>query len=51
VTAEGDGWRVRGGVKFKQSDFGITPFSGFLGTIAVHDEVEVALDLLLTPAR
>jgi len=51
LTAEGEGWRVRGAVKFKQSDFGVSPFSGFLGTIAVHDEVEVALDLLLTPAR
>jgi polyisoprenoid-binding protein YceI len=53
VTAarEGEGWHARGSVRFKQSDFGIEPYSGFLGTIAVHDEVEVAYDLVLTPVR
>jgi polyisoprenoid-binding protein YceI len=47
---DGDGWRVRGAVRFKQTDYGVEPFSGFLGTIAVKDEVEVELDLVLAPA-
>jgi polyisoprenoid-binding protein YceI len=50
ATREGAGWRVQGRVRFKQSDFGVEPFSGFLGTIAVHDEVEVEVDLVLSPA-
>lgn len=48
ATAEGGGWRVVGKVSFKQSDFGIEPYSGFLGTIAVKDEVNVDFDLLMT---
>ncbi|HET8725284.1 MAG TPA: YceI family protein [Anaeromyxobacteraceae bacterium] len=47
ATREGGAWRAKGSVRFKQSDFGIEPYSGFLGTIAVHDEVEVEWDLLL----
>ena len=49
ASRDGDGWRARGSARFKQSDFGIKPYSGFLGTIAVHDEVEVAYDLVLKP--
>jgi len=48
---EGEGWRVRGSVRFKQSDFGIEPYSGFLGTVAVHDEIQVEFDLVLEPTR
>jgi polyisoprenoid-binding protein YceI len=48
---QGDGWHVQGSIRFKQSDFGIEPYSGFLGTIAVHDEVEVVYDVLVGPAR
>ncbi len=51
AAREGDGWRARGSVRFKQSDFGIEPYSGFLGTIAVRDEVEVEYDLVMVPAR
>jgi polyisoprenoid-binding protein YceI len=47
ATRVGAAWRARGSVRFKQSEFGIEPYSGFLGTIAVHDEVEVEWDLLL----
>ena len=49
AAREGAGWRATGTVRFRQRDFGVEPFSGFLGTIAVHDEVEVAFDLLLAP--
>lgn len=48
ATAEGVGWRVVGKASFKQSDFGIEPYSGFLGTIAVKDEVNVDFDLFMT---
>jgi polyisoprenoid-binding protein YceI len=45
-----DGWRVRGRARFRQSEFGIRPFSGFGGTVAVKDEVEVTFALALRPA-
>jgi polyisoprenoid-binding protein YceI len=51
ATRDGEGWRARGFMRFKQSDYGIEPYSGFLGTIAVHDEVRVEYDLVLTPIR
>ncbi len=49
ATAAGEGWRVLGAASFQQSDFGIEPYSGFLGTIAVHDEVKVVCDLVMMP--
>ncbi len=49
ATREGEAWRVRASVRFKQSDFGIEPYSGFLGTIAVEDEVLVEADLVMVP--
>jgi polyisoprenoid-binding protein YceI len=45
VTPEANGLRVRGSTRFRQSDFGIEPYSGFLGMIAVEDEIQVDLDL------
>ncbi len=50
ATRAGDGWRVRGNARFSQRDFGIRPYSGFLGTIAVEDAVEVEYALALVPA-
>jgi polyisoprenoid-binding protein YceI len=47
ATKEGNAWRARGAVTFKQSDFGIHPYSGFLGTIAVRDEVKLEYDIVL----
>jgi polyisoprenoid-binding protein YceI len=49
VLRDGESWRVSGTVRFRQSDFGVEPYSGFLGTIAVHDEVEVEFVLALQP--
>ncbi len=46
VTKEGDAWRARGALTFKQSAFGIRPYSGFFGTIAVHDEVKLEYDIV-----
>jgi polyisoprenoid-binding protein YceI len=39
-----------GTVTFKQSDFGIKPYSTALGSIAVKDEVKVEIELVALPA-
>jgi polyisoprenoid-binding protein YceI len=49
VLRDGEGWRVHGAVRLRQSDFGVEPYSGFLGTIAVQDEIEVEFVLALRP--
>ena len=46
---EGEAWQVKGKARSKQSDFGISPFSGFLGTVGVEDEVEIEIALTLRP--
>jgi polyisoprenoid-binding protein YceI len=46
---EGDAWRVHGRARFRQSEFGIKPFSGVGGTVAVKDEVEVTFAISLRP--
>lgn len=51
ASREGAGWRASGTLRFLQSDFGIEPYSGFLGTIAVQDEVQVEFDLFLAPVQ
>jgi len=50
ATREGTRWRIKGAARLKQSDFGIEPYSGFGGTVAVHDEVVIEFDLLMGPA-
>lgn len=50
TTPDGQGMRARGSVRFRQSDFGIEPYSGFLGMVAVEDEIQVDFDLLLERA-
>jgi polyisoprenoid-binding protein YceI len=50
ATKEGEAWHARGSARFKQSDFGIEPYSGFLGAVAVHDEILVEYDLVLDQA-
>ena len=47
---EGKGLRARGSARFRQSDFRIEPYSGFLGMVAVEDEIQVDFNLLLEPA-
>jgi polyisoprenoid-binding protein YceI len=39
--------RLSGNARFKQTDFGIKPFSALFGTLKVADEVEVAVDARL----
>lgn len=45
----GQAWDVRGTGRARQSDFGISPFSGFAGTVAVKDEIEIEIALMLRP--
>jgi len=40
-----DGGRLSGEVAFKQSDWGMKPFSTLFGTLKVADEVRVAIDV------
>ena len=48
--AEAPGYRVSGSARFRQTDFGITPFSTAGGTIGVDDEIQVDFELALAPA-
>jgi polyisoprenoid-binding protein YceI len=50
ARAEAAGYRVAGSVRFRQTDFGITPVSKAGGSIGVDDEVQVDFDLLLVAA-
>ena len=50
ARAEEPGYRVSGSVRFRQTDFGMTPFSTAGGTIGVDDEIQVDFDLVLVPA-
>jgi polyisoprenoid-binding protein YceI len=53
VTIKGalsDG-RARGSAVVVQSEWGIKPYSAFLGTLKVQDEVEVLFDVALPPDR
>lgn len=47
VTLEGvaGSSRARGRIKVRQSDFGIKPYTAFMGALKVADEVEVEFDL------
>jgi polyisoprenoid-binding protein YceI len=43
VTSPGPG-RYRGGATIKQTDFGITPYTGFFGALKLRDEVGVEVE-------
>lgn len=45
----GQAWDVRGTSRARQSDFGISAFSGFAGAVGVKDEVEIEIALMLRP--
>ena len=47
---DGDAWHVGGKGRLRQSDFGISPFSGFLGTVGVEDEIQIEIEVTLRPA-
>ena len=44
VTSAGPG-HFRGSATLRQTDFGITPYSGFLGALKLKDEVAVEFDI------
>jgi polyisoprenoid-binding protein YceI len=46
VTGEGPG-KYRGSTSIKQSEFGITPYSGFFGALKLRDEVTVEFEVTL----
>ena len=45
--AAGDDGRLTGSTRFKQTDWGIKPYSALFGTLKVADEVEVGIDARL----
>jgi polyisoprenoid-binding protein YceI len=47
--AAGDDGRLTGSTRFRQTDWGIKPYSALFGTLKVADEVEVGIDARLTP--
>jgi hypothetical protein len=49
VTSPGPG-RYRGGATIRQTDFGITPYSGFFGALKLRDEVGVEFEVGLDRA-
>lgn len=50
ISREGDAFTARGSVRVKQSDFGITPYSAFLGAVRTQDEVEIVFTLVAVRA-
>jgi hypothetical protein len=46
VTSQGPG-RYRGTTTVKQTDFGITPYSGFFGALKLRDEVTVEFEVTI----
>jgi polyisoprenoid-binding protein YceI len=46
VSSPGEG-RYRGGTTIKQTDFGITPYSGFFGALKLRDEVTVEFEVTI----
>ena len=50
ITRDGDAFTARGRLRVKQSDFGIAPYSAFLGAVRTQDEVEIAFTLVAVPA-
>jgi polyisoprenoid-binding protein YceI len=41
--------QARGTVPLAQTDWGVKPYSAFMGTLKVKDEIEVTFDLALNP--
>jgi polyisoprenoid-binding protein YceI len=50
ARADPSGYRVSGSVRFRQTDFGMTPFSRAGGAFSVDDEIQVDFELVLAPA-
>ncbi|MBY0278007.1 YceI family protein [Candidatus Binatia bacterium] len=50
IVADGDAYTARGRLRVRQSDFGIRPYSAFLGAVRTQDEVEIVFSLVAVPA-
>jgi polyisoprenoid-binding protein YceI len=50
ITPDGDAFVARGQVRIRQSDFGIQPYSAFLGAVRTQNEVEIVFALVAVPA-
>ncbi|MGC4000474.1 MAG: YceI family protein [Anaeromyxobacter sp.] len=51
ATPDGPGWRVKARGRIRQSGYGIRPFSSMGGALAVKDQVDIEVDLVLRPER
>jgi polyisoprenoid-binding protein YceI len=49
ARVDAPGYRVSGSVRFRQTDFGMAPFSRAGGAFAVDDEIQVDFELVLVP--
>ena len=49
ARADAPGYRVFGSVRFRQTDFGMVPFSRAGGAFSVDDEIQVDFELVLVP--
>ncbi len=49
LERQGEIWRARGEVTFRQSDFGIQPFTGFRGGVKTKDDARVVFNIVLRP--
>ncbi len=50
ARVDAPGYHVSGSVRFRQTDFGMVPFSRAGGAFAVDDEIQVDFELVLVPA-
>ncbi len=50
VSEEPDGLRGKAALSFRQSDFGITPYSAMFGAVRNKDEADLHVELYLVPA-
>jgi polyisoprenoid-binding protein YceI len=50
VLQENGVLRGQGSFRFKQSDFGITPYSAFFGSVRNQDEAVMNIELFLAPS-
>jgi hypothetical protein len=48
VTGSADG-HFRGTAAIRQTDFGITPYSGFFGTLKLKDEIKIEFEITIKP--
>ena len=50
LERQGENWRARGEATFRQSDFGIQPFTSFKGSVRTKDDARVVFNIVLKPS-